>query len=52
MSKTSALQEASSILLSVEIQYEKRKALTVVERELLTTIRDWIAQNPPPTGDC
>jgi hypothetical protein len=42
-----ALQEASSILTSVMINYEKRSKLTVVERELLSTIREWLAANAP-----
>ena len=47
-----AMEEASSILLSVKIQYEKRTDLSVVERELLATIREWLTIHPPPMGDC
>lgn len=46
-----ALEEASSILLSVKINYEKRTDLTVVERELLATMKDWLVMHPPPAGD-
>ena len=47
-----AMEEASSILLSVKINYEKRgDALTMVERELLLTIREWLTAHPPPGGD-
>jgi hypothetical protein len=41
------LQEATSILMSVMINYEKRAKLTVIERELLATIREWLAANAP-----
>lgn len=44
-----ALEEASSILLSVKIQIEKRKT-TVVERELLAAIEAWHQVHPVPTG--
>lgn len=49
-----AIEEASSILLSVKIQLEKRDkrnlgALTVVERELLGAIREWHKVHPVPT---
>lgn len=46
------LEEASSLLLSVKIDYEKRSdRLTVIERELLASIRAWLALHPPPNGD-
>lgn len=36
------LMEAESILTSVLINYEKREALTVIERELVVTITEWL----------
>jgi hypothetical protein len=46
-----ALEEASSILLSVRINYEKRRDLTVVERELLGAIIEWQKVHPVVGGD-
>lgn len=52
MTKTEALEEASSIILSAKIELEKRLGvLSVTERDLLTTIRFWLTAHPPPAGD-
>ncbi len=45
------LEEASSLLLSIKINLEKRSGLTVVERELLDSVRQFVAAHPPPGGD-
>lgn len=44
-----AVEEASSILLSIKIQLEKRSDLTVVEKELIHTIEEWHQVHPMPT---
>ena len=39
--------EAVSFLISVRINMQKRKDLTVVEKELLAGITDWLQANAP-----